>query len=121
MQTWHKVNKAAVEPIIKATFPDYRGRKISVTAAISVTVHHADLNWSGGSRTQYRGCTTSGYVTGSLDKHNASAPWDKAPGSTIVELPAGAVLVEHVMFCGKDCGLRIYINPADMPKWIKAA
>jgi hypothetical protein len=118
MRNWIEVKKADMAAIIRATFPDYRGRKVKLCAAESVTIHMADLNWSGGSRYQYRGATLSGQSTGSLDKHNATAPWDKPVGSFDVPIPAGACVVEHVMFCGKDLGLRIYVNPVDLARYL---
>ena len=38
-----------------------------------------------------------------------------------IPIPPGAVVVKHTYFCGKDCGLTIYINPADMPAQLTAA
>jgi hypothetical protein len=114
-----KVTKQDVWAIIKATFPDYRGRKIVVKPKSSISVCHADLNWSGGSRYQYRACSLSGQPTGSLDRHNASAPWEKAPGSTSIQIPLRHCIVEHVIFCGKDLGLRIYVRPEDMPRLLR--
>jgi hypothetical protein len=113
------VKRADVAQVVSATFPEYRGRKIKVQAAADVMLH--DLNWSGGSRSQYRTCTLEGRYIGGADKANARAPWDNqgAEGAR-VPIPAGAVVVRHSMFCGKDTGLTIYVNPADMPKLLPA-
>lgn len=111
-----KVTRNDVAQIIRATFPSYKGRKITVKPKASIAIDSSGLNWSGGTRYQYRACTLEGQATGNLDRHNASAPWEKAPGSHSVEVLQGHVIVEHCMFCGKDLGLRIYVNPADMPK-----
>lgn len=115
MINWLTVSRKDVAQIVAATFPDYRGRKIKVGASADVTLH--DLNWSGGTRSQYRTCTVAGQPTGSADRYNHMAPWEKAEGATL-PIPAGFVCVEHTFFCGKDSGLRIYVNPADMPKMI---
>jgi hypothetical protein len=49
------------------------------------------------------------------------APWNnQAEGVTLPVMP-GTVLVEHCLFCGTDLGLRIYCNPADMPKLLPAS
>ena len=46
MLEWTNVRRQDVDMIVRATFPEYRGRKIRVAAAEGVTLH--DLNWSGG-------------------------------------------------------------------------
>jgi hypothetical protein len=113
-----QVKKADVASIVAATFPEYRGRKIKLAAVEKTSLH--DLNWSGGSRSVYRSCTTDGLYIGSSAKANAVAPWVNAAEGQTVPIPQGAVLVRHSMFCGKDTGLTIYVNPADMPKLLPA-
>lgn len=108
------VKRAEVKPLVEATFPEYRGRKFQVEAACQVTLY--DLNWSGGTRSVYRTCTTEGRYIGSSAKANAAAPWNNAAEGQRVPVPQGAVIVKHSEFCGKDCGLTIYIHPEDMPK-----
>ena len=108
------VKRADVEPLVRATFPEYRGRKIRVQPRERVTF--SSLNWEGGSRSQYRACTLTGQWTGSAAKYNAQAPWANQAEGKSVDIPPGACIVEHVMFCGKDLGLRIYVRPEDMPR-----
>jgi hypothetical protein len=112
------VKRADVAAIVSATFPDYRGRKIKVLATESETIH--DLNWSGGSRSEYRSCTLRGQYIGGADRYNQQAPWANQGEGKSVPIPPGAVLVRHSIFCGKDVGLTIYVNPADMPKLLPA-
>ena len=113
-----KVNRKDVKVLVEATFPEYRGRKFRLMASNSVVL--ADLNWSGGSRSVYRACTIAGQPTGDSSKYNAQAPWaNQAEGQTM-PIPPGFVVVEHSDFCGKDMGLRIYVNPADMPRGLPA-
>jgi uncharacterized Fe-S cluster protein YjdI len=112
------VRKAEVAPIVAATFPEYRGKKFRVEFREQVCL--LDLNWSGGSRSQYRACTLSGEALGSSAKYNAMAPWDsrQVEGQSVA-VPQGACMVRHSHFCGKDTGITITINPADAPKWIE--
>jgi hypothetical protein len=101
-----------VAPMVRGTFPDYRGKKFQVIAAESVTLH--DLNWSGGSRCQYRACTITGQPLGNADRFNQMAPWrNPAEGQTLPIVP-GACVVQHTLFCGQDLGLRIYVHPCDL-------
>ncbi len=116
MQDTISVTRKDVPAIVNNTFPDYRGRKIKIRPADKVTLH--DLNWSGGSRSQYRTCTIAGYAIGSADRYNMAAPWAHQAEGASVPIPQGVVVVRHSIFCGKDTGLTIYVNPADMPKLI---
>jgi hypothetical protein len=113
-----KVTRAQVAPLVRGTFPNYQGRKFRVEAAEAVTL--ADLNWSGGTRSQYRACTLTGEPTGGADRYNAMAPWANPAEGQRLPVPAGFAVVEHTQFCGKDLGLRIYLNPVDMPKLLEA-
>ena len=96
-----KVDKRDVAQIIRATFPGYLGRKVFVRAKSSISICHSDLNWSGWTRYQYRACTLSGQSTGSLDKHNASAPWEKAPGSTTIPIEPGCCVIDMCCFAAR--------------------
>lgn len=104
-----------VQDIMRATFPEYRRKKVYVRATTSVTF--SDLNWSGGTRSEYRGVTVSGQATGSLDKYNQYAPWDarQIEGQTI-DLPPGLMIVRSGYFCGKVSMATIYVHPSNMPK-----
>jgi hypothetical protein len=113
-----KVKKSDIAGIVKATFPEYKGRKFGLRPV--ETVMFTDLNYSGGTRNKYRACTTSGESIESKFNLNAMPPWANPFEGKRVELPAGAVVVEHSMFCGQDCGLTVYVNPADMPKMLNA-
>lgn len=114
-----KVARQDVAAIVAATFPSYKGRKFRIAAKDAVSLQ--DLNWSGGTRSQYRGCTLDGKSSGAADGYNARAPWDNPAEGATIPIPVGFALVEHVIFCGKDLGLRIYVNPADMPKLLPNA
>lgn len=113
------VSRKQVAAIVAATFPEYRGRKIRLVAEDSLLVH--ELNWSGGARNQYRGCTLTGERTGDLDRYNACAPWNNGAEGQTTRIPLGAVVVRHSFFQGQDCGLTISVNPGDMPRLLPAA
>lgn len=92
-----KVRKTEVAPLVVATFPDYKGRRFSVRVANQVRLD--DLNWSDGTRSQYRACTLTGERLGSTDRYNAMAPWDRnqIEGQTLPLVP-GAAVVKHTIF-----------------------
>lgn len=112
------VTRKEVNPIVNGTFPNYKGRKIRVCPSESVTL--SDLNWSGGTRSQYRAVTLDGIPAGNIDRYNQVAPWLNPVEGLSVAIPQGIVVVEHTMFCGKDIGLRIWTNPQDMPKLLSS-
>lgn len=110
------IDRKEVEPLIAATFPKYTGKKIEVRATESVLLH--GLNWAGGSRNQYAACSLSGQAMGNAAIGNQAAPWSNPVEGKSCPVPAGYCVIEHCLFCGKDLGLRIYVNPADMPRYL---
>lgn len=94
-------------------FPDYRGRKFAIE------VREYPLNcasyWDGGSRSYFRFVRLADNAV-SQEVPAQSALDRPIAGADSVTLPDGIVCVEHVIFCGKDLGLRIHVNPANLAK-----
>ena len=109
-----KITRKQAEKILRATFPTYSGRKISLEFAQKVWFY--DTNWGGGTRNQYAGIKADGTVA----KLNVPAPWINPIEGTSWELPADVLIVEHSIFCGQDMGIRIYAHPSNLPKWLPA-
>ena len=109
-----KVKRSEVKEIIDATFPEYTGRKIRVVFTDKVQMY--DLNWSGGTRNKFAALSTDGRTA----RPNVPAPWANPFEGQTVNVPADAVIVKHALFCGTDCGITIYANPAQAPKWVTA-
>jgi len=108
------VKRNDVAPIVNGSFPQYRGRKYRIVASETVTL--TDLNWSGGTRSQYRAVMLDGKPLGNADRFNQVAPWANPAEGITIPIPVGTCVVEHTMFCGKDLGIKVWVNPADMPK-----
>jgi hypothetical protein len=104
-----KVSRKQVEKILNATFPDYKGRLVFIEPVESVTLH--DLNWSGGSRSQYRTCTLDGQPVGSADRYNQMHPMNHQAESAKIPMLPDVLIVRHSIFCGKDVGIDIYVHP----------
>lgn len=106
-----KVSKSdkAIKAIIRATFPEWKGRKVRVEVA---TTYSMENFWDGGSR-----CYVQAY---SLEHARAAAPVAaasnpfRAQAHATVEIPAGVVMVEHHIFQGKDAGITIYVRPENL-------
>ena len=117
MRNYIHISTKDVKQIIQATFPGYRKRKVTLVVTDSVTF--TDLNWSGGTRSQYRACDIDGHP---LDlKHNLSGPppWDNPFEGLKIDLPESAVIVKGGHFCGKPSTLYIYVHPNNIPKQLK--
>jgi len=118
IKDWQKDRTIAA--IVKATFPDYRRKTVYVRATDCVTL--TDLNWSGGTRSEYRACKVNGEFVGSTDRFHQYAPWDSRQVEGLkVPIPAGAIVVRGGHFCGKVSLLTLHVNPADMPRLLPKA
>jgi hypothetical protein len=96
-----------IKEIVQATFPNYRGRKITITDAPAPK--KLDSYWDGGTRYYF-----AFYCPETRKAHavhsNHPVFEQNQPRELSTGLPSGMILVEHVIFCGKDCGIRIYVN-----------
>lgn len=109
-----KAKKADVKPLLKVTFPEYRGRKFKVEFTDKVTFY--DTNWGGGTRNEYAFVKNTGENV-FLD---VPAPWENAYEGQTVEMRQDVYVVCHTIFCGSDLGITVYSHPDNMPKWIEA-
>ena len=101
----------AVAAIMRATFPNYRRKTVWLNPRGAVTL--CDLNWSGGTRSEYRACTLGGSCLGGSGKYNAMAPWDNYAEGKTIEIPPGRCMVRAGFFCGKPSHATIYYNGSD--------
>lgn len=87
--------------ILAASFPSYNGNKFTLDFKDSIYI---DNTWSGGSREQT--------VFVRLDTFTAFVPPDSyRAGAQTVPIPEGSVAVQHVIFSGKDLGIRFIAPP----------
>ena len=107
-----KLNKSQVRDILKATFPEYRGRTFRIE--FTPTVSFYNTNWSGGTRNIYVAVWSDGRTA----KFNAPAPWVNVIEGQTIDMPQNVLIVEHTIFCGKDLGITIYAHPVHLPKWL---
>src|SRR3990167_1777479 len=100
-----------VRKVCHAAFPSYNGRMFKVRYAdgpLSVRSY-----WDGGSRDTYAFVRLADYAT--LPVPTAHPVFDREAPRDVdaVEIPSGAVCVEHTIFCGKDLGLTIHVRAED--------
>lgn len=113
------VKRASVARVVNTTFPQYKGRKIWLEPARTVNLN--DLNWSGGTRNQYRTCTLDGRAIGGSERYAMMAPWENPAEGITLPLPTGFLVVRHGMYQGRDVGLTIYVHPDDLAGLLPAA
>ena len=103
---------ARVKRIVQAAFPGAKSRR-TVKLESRNTYHVSDY-WDGGSRNECRFVRLSDLTT----MHSESVPRENRQqianpfGLAIYDviLTPGFIVVEHVWFCGKDLGYRIYYS-----------
>ena len=111
-----KLTAAQARPFVERTFPGYHGRKFKLQFRESIVL--SDLHWGGGSRSQYALVSADGRSQAMDYSH--IAPWDHNDEGKRIELLPHVAIVEHCMFCGKDCGITIYLHPNNQQKWLTA-
>jgi len=103
-----KLRKKDVADIVKATYPDYKGRQFEL--AFQERYYMSDY-WSGGSRTYVTALKLEngqlGLSSPDVVAHN---PFNQKAHSEF-DIPKNVMLVERVFFCGKDLGIRIVVHP----------
>lgn len=101
------VKKAQIAPVLKVTFPNYKGHTFKVQFTEKVTF--GDLHWGGGTRSVYKFVNME---NGSSRPVPTGNPWNSPLEGQTLDLPENVVVVEHVIFCGQDLGIRFYAHPA---------
>ena len=114
MRNAQKITRKQAWPLVKAVFPEYKGRKFSIVASETVTFY--DLNWGGGSRNVYRFVSDSGDIIGLP----VATPWLEPNEGRTVRLTPDILVIEHSIFCGKDLGIAIYTHPSNMPRLLQS-
>ena len=102
------VRPADIRAIIDATYPDYKGPHARVEVRATAEYNDYQLNWSGGSITYLKALRCDG--AGGFEVIDLRAIWGSNQGYKGIIL-ATMMLVEHVISCGKDLGVRCIVSP----------
>jgi len=97
-----------IKNLARQCFPRYRGRSFTINnSGRSVNINSY---WDGGSRSKF---VMLDLATGKrLDIAQNGTVHDGGPiAPDGVKVPAGYVLAEHVIFCGKDLGITFHVDP----------
>ena len=106
-----KLTRKDAEFIINKSFPSYNGRKISIAMVEPGSKHSMVSEWSGGSRTSYRILGESAQTVVSSEQYQNLHPVKQYAADPHWIANDNQILVEHIIFCGKDLGLRIRATP----------
>ncbi len=112
------VRPADIRAIIDATFPDYRGPHARVEVRATAEYHDYQLNWSGGSITYLKALRVAAPdSTAGFNVVDLRTVWGSGQGYKGA-IPDDVMLVEHVISCGKDLGVRCIVSPGSqfMPR-----
>ena len=110
-----------IRPIIDATFPEYRGPKASVRIQATAEYSAADLSWQDGSKTEVKALRAI-IVEGTDCTYITQLQAVELRTAHSGAIPRDMMLVEHVIFCGKDLGIRCVVSPDSvfLPKLLPA-
>ena len=103
-----KLSKDQVRNILKATYPEYRGRTFRLQTQ---ETYQMENYWSGGSRTYVKGLVKDGESFKVLEPDGRASNPMNARAHAEFEIPKNVVMVEHVYFCGADLGIRLIVHP----------
>lgn len=109
-------NHPLLQLVLKATFPEYNGRKFKVETA---ETHDVRSEWSGGSRDYYAIAQVQpdGSVKSiSIPSMGAFDPQYKNADCLPLDAMPNMILVRHTFFCGKDFGITFIVHPNMMNK-----
>jgi hypothetical protein len=97
----------------------YAGKQFQAEVCETVSIPMTAGLWDGGSRDPYYGIDLASGAEYELPWDKA-APWGSSRRDATVTLQPGKAIVCHVIFCGKDHGLRFYVHPSDAAKLLPA-
>ncbi len=102
-----KVRKDTIRPLLRVSFPEYKGRTYRVQ--FTDQVHISNTYWSGGTRSWYVAIQME---NGKVSRLPSLAPWDNPIEGQKIPLGENTVIAEHAHFCGKDMGITFYAHPS---------
>ncbi len=99
---------ARVKRIIADCFPSYRGRKVRLSTHIPKELRSY---WDGGTKDSF--CWYQPATRKVFHVHSNHPVFERNQPSVVnpETIPEDVMLVEHSIFCGKDVGITIHINP----------
>jgi hypothetical protein len=109
----------ALRKLLDLAFPRYTGRKYRLEYVPTITLW--DRDFSGGTHADYVILRDLGNGIERVDFPRFSPAAGPEAYSPTFPIPAGYVVVSHLMFCGHDAGITIHVNPDSRFTFLPAA
>ena len=106
-----KLSRKDADFIIKKTFSSYKGRTIYLVLVKPEAKLSTVSYWSGGSRSEFKLLGTAAETLATSEAYRNSHPINQHKEDPHWIANKNQILVEHVIFCGKDLGIRIHATP----------
>ena len=110
------LEKQDIAELVKATYPDYTGCKFQIQTAAK---YHLSNYWDGGTKNFAK---FAKYENGwkVLDAPETTKNPFNGIAHATMDIPKNGLVVEHSIFCGKDLGITVYLNPESeyLPKFL---
>lgn len=87
----------------------YTGRTFAVQVHDAPYQLH-DLQWGGGTKSDWM------ILEGETAYDFGAEAAAYFPPTVVIDITPNTLLVEHVIFCGKDLGVRLHVHPSRLPK-----
>ncbi len=95
-------------PLAKIAFPDWRGRKATLVRRDVVEL--IGTFWDGGSKSTFRAVNIStGETSDAMPGMDTPREFGGKAANQAVRIPVGFAIVEHIVFCGKELGCRVFV------------
>ena len=106
-----KISKSipVIKQLIADCYPNYKGRTISLSTSVPRRI---DSYWDGGSRRYYVFYHVASRKI--INVHSNHPAFEPNQPREFDKLPPGVVLVRHYIFCGKDVGITIFVEPEEI-------
>ena len=106
--------------VIKAAFPDYRGRKVRIDVRERNVM--ATTWWDGGSKDDVAAVRLVDMKPCEIP---STSPYDNQGLAMAIyhegiPMCEGIAIVVHSIFCGKDAGITIYLHPDNAAKLLES-
>ncbi len=96
--------------IARIAFPEWRGKKATIVRQDAVEL--LGTFWDGGSKNTFRAVNiATGETSDAARGMDTPVVFGGKAANQSVRLPPGFAIVEHIVFCGKELGCRVYLAP----------
>ena len=104
----------AAKAVVRAAFPERAKKSRRIRVRFTDEMRLSSTYWSGGTKYSYSAVRVPDLAVVAIPDEDP-AVYGGNPNQR-VRIPKDVVLVEHCIFCGKDVGFTLIVNPENGPK-----